>query len=103
MNELNGNQEQGVSIITGKPVRNALFFESMTEVRCPNTQARIRIWRSEPHLPEYADEELLGIFKAIPGGATMKEMIDIISSFERVTACELTDANGLGCVAYFEW
>lgn len=105
MSENNGivSIDSGINLVTGRPARKALFFESMTEVRDKASGAKIRVWRSEEELPEYADEEILGLFKLIPEGANMKEMCDLISSLDRVTAVELTDANGLGAVAYFEW
>ena len=96
-------EEERTSLITGKPIRKPLFYESMTEVKCPHTGARIRVWRSEPILPEYQDEEVLLLFKFLPDGANMEDIINLVSTLERVTAVELTDKNGLGAVIYFEW
>lgn len=96
-------EEERTSLLTGKPIRKPLFYESMTTISCPHTGARIRVWRSEATLPEYADEEILLLFKFLPEGAMMEDVINMISTLERVTAVELTDKNGLGCVAYFEW
>lgn len=90
-------------LVTGKPIRKPLFYESMTEIHDPASGAKIRVWRREEELPEYADVEILAIFKCIPGGATMKEMAEILSSIERVTAFELTDKHGCGAVTYLEW
>lgn len=91
------------NIITGKPVREPLFYESITKIHDPASGATVRVWRAEEELPEWADTEILGIFKCIPQGVDMKEMMQILGSLERVTAVEMTDKNGLGAVVYYEW
>lgn len=92
-----------INLITGKPPQKPIFYESMTQIICPHTKARIRVWRKTLELMEYPDEAVLLVFKMIPDGVSMKELIEIISSVEGVVAIELTDANGLGAVAYYEW
>lgn len=49
------------------------------------------------------DVEIQILLSKIPAGASMKDVVDIISTIEGVSACELTDPDGNGAVAYFEW
>jgi hypothetical protein len=91
-----------ICLLTGKEIKPASRFESVSEIKCPTTGATIRFWRKKPAMPEYAEEEILMAFNLIPGGVSMPDVIDILSSFAGVTKIELIDANGCGGVAYFE-
>lgn len=80
-----------------------LFYESMTQAVHPGSGCRIRVWRREAELPEYADNEIINIINKIPEGLGMQETLRHIEQLERITAIELTDRHGLGCVVYYEW
>ena len=79
-----------------------LRYESVTEARDQHSGARIRVWRKSAELPEYNDVEIQLVINKIPGRATMKQVYGYLSAIEGVTKVELTDANGLGAVAFFE-
>lgn len=103
MSILNGTEEsEKISLLTGNPIRQARAYESVTEIKDPESGARVKIWRSEKEFPEYADEEILRLFHKIPGGASMPQMADAISSLPGVTKIEMTDKNGLGAMIFLE-
>lgn len=98
---INGNNE-GLCIITGRPIRKGTMFESITKITDKETGAMIRVWREQKELPEYVDANVLAVFKCLPGGFTMPEITDVLSSLEGVTAVELTDRDGLGAIVHFD-
>lgn len=87
----------------GKEPRPALFWESMTCCYDPVSRARIRVWRRSEIMPDELDIELLTVIGHIPGSAEMKDVFDILSTIEGVTAIELVDPKGNGGVKYLEW
>lgn len=89
--------------ITGNAARPAMFWESITQATDPQSGARIRVWRKIEECPEYNDIEVQLAIEKIPGRATMKDVFDVISSIEGVTAIELVDHMGNGGVMYLEW
>lgn len=101
LNELNG---EAVAEKTKLPAgRTPLFYESMTKAVEPHSKATIRVWRKSAELPEYNDMELQIAIAKIPITASMKQVFGAISALEGVTAIELTDADGIGAIAYYEW
>lgn len=96
-------KDQVTKIIGDRKIRAPIFMESMTQAEDPVTGARIRVWRAETETPEYNDTELQLLINKIPGRSSMQDVINILSTVERVTAVELVDAQGNGVVSYFEW
>lgn len=90
------------AILKTGTVKKPLFYESMTAAKAGNG-ARIRIWRTCAELPEYNEIDIQILLSKVPAGAAMSQVIDILSTIENISACELTDPDGNGAVAYFEW
>lgn len=90
------------ALLSAGTVKKPLFYESMTQAQATNG-AKIRIWRTCSELPEYNELDIQILLSKIPAGAAMSQMIDILSTIENISACELTDPDGNGAVAYFEW
>lgn len=90
-------------LIGGAEIAKPLFYESITEALDPASGARIRVWRREAELPEYQDTEILLLVARIPRYASMRDVINIISTLPRVTAIELVDPHKNGAVTYLEW
>jgi len=88
-------------LIEGYEVRPVQSFKSITQV-IANNGARIRVWRNSTELPEYNELEIQVLLSKVPSGAGMQDIFDIISTIEGVTACELTDPEGCGAVAFWE-
>lgn len=90
-------------LIGGRRVRPAVFWESITEAKDPQSGARIRVWRTESEIPETQDIEILLLVSKIPQGASMEDIFNIISTLDRVSAIELVDPHHNGAVKYLEW
>lgn len=94
--------EKVKKLLEGYTVKKPLFYESMTAA-CAKNGAKVRIWRTSAELPEYNEIEIQLLLGKIPATASMQQVIDILSTIEGIAACELTDPDGNGAVAYFEW
>lgn len=94
-------REKMKELIGDKEIKKPLFYESMTQAT--GGAGRIRVWRHYDTLPDEVDMEILLLISKIPVGASMKDVVDLISTIKRVTAIELVDPRGNGAVVYLEW
>lgn len=103
INRLMEERDQKIKeLLKGHTVKKPLFYESMTAA-CSKNGAKIRIWRTSAELPEYNELEVQLLLGKIPATASMQQVIDVLSTLDRIAACELTDPDGNGAVVYFEW
>ncbi len=85
------------------------IFESMTQLIVG--RHRVRLWRAELHLdaacdPERRDADIVAEQlrrDMCTGRVPVAKMVQVFSELPRVSAIEVTDAQGNGVVKYTDW
>lgn len=79
------------------------FYESMSRYHDKESGTTLRVWRRVNGVPDGPDMELTEAVMNIPATAKIEDVLRTICNLDRITAVEITDANGHGVIKYLEW
>ena len=87
-------------LLEGKKTREPTSFQTITKA-IANNGAGLEIGRREVQLPEYEDSELKVLLNKIPLGASMRQIVQILSTVKRVNYVKFFGPDGNGTIVYF--